>query len=70
MRKALVCFLLGLACTAYAETFTERVDGVADGDTITVLDADKLQHKIRLDGIESRNVLKSVEKLDWLTQAA
>lgn len=26
---------------------------VADGDTITVLDADKVQHRIRLDGIDS-----------------
>jgi len=48
MRKALVCLLLALACTANAETITVRVVGVADGDTITVLDADKVQHKIRL----------------------
>ena len=27
--------------------------GVADGDTITVLDADKVQHKIRLTGIDA-----------------
>ncbi len=46
MRKALVCLLLALACTAHAETVTGRVVGVADGDTITVLDADKVQHKI------------------------
>jgi endonuclease YncB( thermonuclease family) len=26
---------------------------VADGDTITVLDADKVQHKIRLAGIDA-----------------
>jgi endonuclease YncB( thermonuclease family) len=38
---------------AYAETVTGRVVGVADGDTITVLDADKVQHKIRLAGIDA-----------------
>ena len=27
-----------------------RVVGISDGDTITVLDARKVQHKIRLDG--------------------
>ena len=53
MRKALVCLLLALACTANAETITGRVVGVADGDTITVLDADKVQHKIRLAGIDA-----------------
>ena len=53
MRKALVCLLVALACTANAETVSGRVVGVADGDTITVLDADKVQHKIRLDGIDA-----------------
>ncbi len=42
-----------LASTAYAETITGRVVGVADGDTITVLDADRQQHKIRLQGIDA-----------------
>ena len=42
-----------LACTVNAETITGRVVGVADGDTITVLDADKVQHKIRLTGIDA-----------------
>jgi len=53
MRKALVCLLLALACTAHAETITGRVVGVTDGDTITVLDANKVQHKIRLSGIDA-----------------
>jgi endonuclease YncB( thermonuclease family) len=53
MRKALLCLVLALACTAYAETVIGRVVGVADGDTITVLDADKVQHKIRLAGIDA-----------------
>jgi endonuclease YncB( thermonuclease family) len=39
--------------TAGAATFTGRVVGVHDGDTITVLDANHHQHKIRLAGIDS-----------------
>jgi len=53
MKRALVCLLLALALAANAETITGRVVGVADGDTITVLDADKMQHKIRLSGIDA-----------------
>ena len=45
--------LLALACTANAETITGLVVGVSDGDTITVLDSDKVQHKIRLAGIDA-----------------
>jgi len=46
-------WLVFVACTAHAETVTGMVVGVADGDTITVLDADKVQHKIRLAGIDA-----------------
>lgn len=38
---------------AHADTLLGRVVGVADGDTITVLDADRQQHKIRLQGIDA-----------------
>ena len=38
---------------AEAETLSGRVVGVSDGDTITVLDADLQQHKIRLSGIDA-----------------
>ena len=51
--KWFTAFLLTLACTAHPETITGRVVGVADGDTITVLDTDKVQHKIRLAGIDA-----------------
>jgi len=51
--KWYAALLLALAFTANAETITGRVVGVADGDTITVLDADKVQHKIRLAGIDA-----------------
>jgi endonuclease YncB( thermonuclease family) len=51
--KRLTMLLLTLAAAcAQAETFTGRVVGVADGDTITVLDSANVQHKIRLAGID------------------
>lgn len=42
-----------LTSMAYADTITGRVVGVADGDTLTLLDASNTQHKIRLSGIDS-----------------
>lgn len=43
----------GVAMAATAETLTGIVVGVADGDTITVLDEKYRQHKIRLAGIDA-----------------
>jgi endonuclease YncB( thermonuclease family) len=45
--------LLVSLVTAGAATLTGKVVGVSDGDTITVLDAAKTQHKIRLAGIDA-----------------
>lgn len=43
-----------LLCTgALAETMVGRVVGVADGDTINVLDSSSRQHRIRLSGIDA-----------------
>jgi endonuclease YncB( thermonuclease family) len=53
MLRIIALLLLALACPSNAETITGRVVGIADGDTITVLDADKVQHKIRLAGIDA-----------------
>lgn len=39
--------------SAQAETLTGRVVSVADGDTVTVLDATNTQHKIRVAGIDA-----------------
>ena len=45
--------LLWISCTINAATLQGKVVGVADGDTITVLDAHNKQHKIRLQGIDA-----------------
>ena len=48
------CFAIASpACTVCAETLTGRVVRVADGDTITVLDPQRQEHKIRLSGIDA-----------------
>ena len=44
---------LALSLIAEAATLTGRVVGVPDGDSITVLDAERQQHKIRLAGIDA-----------------
>lgn len=43
---------MGLAISA-ASAFEGKVVGVSDGDTITVLDSSKTQHKIRVAGIDA-----------------
>ena len=45
--------LLAGGYAANAETVVGRVVSVADGDTITVLDAANVQHKIRFSGIDA-----------------
>ena len=44
---------LAFSFPVLAETLSGRVVHVADGDTITVLDASKHLHKIRLSGIDA-----------------
>ena len=56
MRLAMAYVLaLGLlaAWATHADEIVGRVVGIADGDTITVLDASKTQHRIRLAGIDA-----------------
>ncbi len=51
---ALVVIALAiLSTTTHADTLTGNVVGIADGDTLTLLDTTKTQHKIRLAGIDS-----------------
>lgn len=45
--------VVALSQIAFAETYSGRVVGVSDGDTLTVLDDSKTQHKIRLAGIDA-----------------
>ena len=47
--------LVGLVASTHAGTHTieGRIVGVSDGDSITLLDAENRQHKIRLDGIDA-----------------
>jgi endonuclease YncB( thermonuclease family) len=52
--RALAAIAFTILTTAtHAETLTGRVVGIADGDTLTLLDATNTQHKIRLAGIDS-----------------
>lgn len=50
---AVFLFLCCFQYYAYAELLSGKVVGVSDGDTITVLDSAKTQHKIRLTGIDA-----------------
>jgi endonuclease YncB( thermonuclease family) len=51
MNKIILLLLL-FSSLAHADV-TGRVVAVTDGDTIKVLDADSVQHKIRLTGIDA-----------------
>ena len=55
IKNLLMSVLLALLTnvSASAEPLRGRVVGVADGDTITVLDVNREQHKIRLSGIDA-----------------
>ncbi len=52
LQSILFMFLL-VSITAQARVITGKVVGIADGDTITILDSNKVQHKIRLYGIDT-----------------
>jgi len=53
MRLLATLALLAIPFTLSADELRGKVVAVADGDTITVLDADKEQHKIRLQHIDA-----------------
>ena len=53
MRKLLLFFVLFLSNIVNAKTIEGLVVGVADGDTITLLDQQKNTYKIRLQGIDA-----------------
>ena len=51
--KILAALLLSLALPVIAGTLEGRVVGVSDGDTITILDRQNVQHRIRLSAIDA-----------------
>jgi endonuclease YncB( thermonuclease family) len=54
MKNALLATLVLAICNvAFAKSYTARVVSIADGDTLTVLDAENRQRKIRLVGIDA-----------------
>ena len=53
MKKLILVLFLFISNFAYAKTIEGLVVGVADGDTITVLDQQKNTYKIRLQGIDA-----------------
>lgn len=52
MRTVAFCLAL-LASTCWAEQLLGTVVAIADGDTVTVLDGSRAQHKVRLAGIDA-----------------
>jgi len=44
---------VAMACAAHAATIEGKAIHIADGDSITLLDADKTKHRIRIDGIDA-----------------
>jgi endonuclease YncB( thermonuclease family) len=53
VNASIAALLFALPLTSAANTTTGLVVGIADGDTLTLLDADHVQHKIRLAGIDA-----------------
>lgn len=52
-RLLLFGYSLLFCCPIFAATLQGRVVAIADGDTVTVLDSNNTQHKIRLMGIDA-----------------
>jgi endonuclease YncB( thermonuclease family) len=52
MRWLLIVLFL-LACSAQAETFSGTVTRVVDGDTLTILDAQKRRYRVRLGQVDA-----------------
>lgn len=52
-RKLLLATMLVASASVHAATLSGTVVGVSDGDTVTVLDANREQHKIRVAGIDA-----------------
>lgn len=53
LRYILISVVLLFSTPVWSDSLSGRVVGVSDGDSITVLDASLMQHKIRLAGIDA-----------------
>lgn len=53
IRCIAVCAFIASTSPAVAVELDGTIVGVADGDTVTLLDTSKTQHRIRLDGIDA-----------------
>lgn len=57
MKQATIALILGISTlTAHAETLLGRVVAVLDGDTVTILDQSKAQHRVRLAQIDAPEI--------------
>ena len=52
--RSVLFIVLCLATCVHAVELRGKIVGVSDGDTVTVLDAERHQHKVRLAGIDAR----------------
>jgi len=59
IRATLILFALLPSAIAQPQTITGKVVAISDGDTLTVLDASKQQHKIRLVGIDAPEIIQA-----------
>lgn len=53
IRQIFTCSIYLIVLIVNAEVLVGKVIGVSDGDTITVIDAEKTEHKVRLMGIDA-----------------
>jgi endonuclease YncB( thermonuclease family) len=53
MRRPPTLLLIGLAFSACVAKYSARIVGLADGDAISVLTADKTRRRIRLWGVDA-----------------
>jgi endonuclease YncB( thermonuclease family) len=53
VRHGIAAAALAAAAFAHAQEVGGRVVAVQDGDTVTILDADRVQHRVRIAGIDA-----------------
>jgi len=53
LRHGIAAAALAAAAVAHAHDVGGRVVAIQDGDTVTILDADRVQHRVRIAGIDA-----------------